>query len=299
MSFKIPFLNSLLYPFNLNNNFISVNFLEENARLMLYKLLVILGIIIMMYLSIKIGSSVINKFVEKQNSLKFSLDIRKARTLGEVLKSILRYFVYPFGIVLIFTQCFGIISLTFAGIGGVAVGFGAQNLIKDIINGFFILFEDQFTVGDYIEIEGKSGIVESLELRVTKIRDFNGDMHIIPNGLITKVTNHSRGDMRMLVAIDVPHCEDMDKIIDILNEVCKRFKEESKDMTDGPTVWGITDLKENFYTIKIGGKAKSMTQWKNENKLRMDIKKSLDKAGIRLAYSKIEIVKDVRNGQEL
>lgn len=289
MSLKISFYNSIGYLFNEKH----VDFLKENAKYVSYKAFVIFSITIVMFLAIKIGSAIISKFVEKQKNLKYSLDIRKAKTLGEVLKSILRYSVYFFGIVAILTECFGTISLTFAGIGGVAIGFGAQNLIKDVINGFFILFEDHFTVGDYIEIEGKSGVVESLELRVTKIKDLNGDMHIIPNGLITKVTNHSRGALRMVVALDVPYSEDMDKTIEIIDEVCIKFKEESQDVIEGPTVWGITELKENFYTIKVGGKAKPMTQWANENKLRMEIKRSLDKAGIRLAYSKTEIVKDV------
>jgi moderate conductance mechanosensitive channel len=296
MRFETSVINSMLYLFNLNNNFMSVYFLEENGKFILYKILVIFIIAIMMFLTIKIGSAIISKFVEKQKNLKYSLDIRKAKTLGEVLKSILRYSVYFFGIVAILTECFGTISLTFAGIGGVAIGFGAQNLIKDVINGFFILFEDHFTVGDYIEVEGKSGVVERLELRVTKIKDLNGDLHIIPNGLITKVTNHSRGALRMAVVFDVPYSEDMDKTIGIIDAVCIKFKDENQDVIEGPTVWGITELKENFYTIKVGGKAKPMTQWANENKLRMEIKRALDKAGIRLAYSKTEIVKDVQNG---
>ena len=285
--------------FSLNVNEKTLYFIEEKLKFVAYKILMILGIIIIMYLAIKIGSAIITKFVEKQKNLKYSLHIRKAKTLGEVLKSILRYFVYFFGIVLILTQCFGTISLTFAGIGGVAIGFGAQNVIKDVINGFFILFEDHFTVGDFIEIEKKSGIVESLDLRVTKIKDLNGDLHIIPNGLITTVTNHSRGALRMMVAVDLPYSEDMDKTMEIINEVCAKFKEDSEDVIEGPTVWGITDLKENFYTIKIGGKAKPMTQWGNENNLRMEIKRALDKAGIRLAYSKTEIVREVRNGQDI
>ncbi|MBC8060974.1 MAG: mechanosensitive ion channel family protein [Clostridiaceae bacterium] len=277
----------------------SVDFLEEKARFILYKALVVLSIVIIMFLTIKIGCLIISKFVEKQNNLRYSLNIGKAKTLGAVLGSILRYFVYFFGIVAIFTECFGTISLTFAGIGGVAVGFGAQNLIKDIINGFFILFEDHFTVGDYIEIQGKSGVVESVELRVTKIKGLNGDLHIIPNGLITTVTNHSRGAIGMLVAVDLPHSEDMDKAIDIINEVCKKLADGCWDVIEGPTVLGISDLKENFYTIKVAGKVKPMTQWENENKLRLEIKRALDKAGIRLAYSKTEFVKDVQNGQEL
>jgi len=283
------------------NKYMSLDFLQEKGMYVLFKALSILFIVIIMLLAIRIGNIIITKFVEKQDKLKYSLHIRKAKTLGAVLKSILKYFVYFFGVVAIFTQLelFGTISLTFAGIGGVALGFGAQSVVKDVIAGFFILFEDHFTVGDYIEIEGKSGVVESLELRITRLIGLNGDVHIIPNGTITAVTNHSRGALAMTIALDIPYAEDMDKTLEIINKVCDKFKEENSDVIEGPSVWGITDLKENFYTIKLGGKAKPMTQWANENKLRMEIKRALDDAGIRLAYSKTEFVKGEQNGQEL
>ena len=252
-------------------------------------------ILLIMYLTIKIGSNIITKFVERQKKLRYSIDIKKANTLGAVLKSILRYSVYFFGIITILTQFMGKISLTFAGIGTVAIGFGAQSLIKDIINGFFILFEDQFAVGDYIEVEGKGGVVESLELRVSKIRDLNGDLHIIPNGLITKVTNHSRGSLALSVAIDFPYDQDMDRVIEIIENVCEKFKIDNLTIVEGPEVVGITAFKQDFYTIKISGKAKPMTHWGNENKLRMELKRALDKEKIKMAYSQIQIKKEDEN----
>jgi small conductance mechanosensitive channel len=212
-------------------------------------------------------------------------------TLEAILKSILRYSVYFFGIVGILTQMFGAISLTFAGIGGVAIAFGAQSLVKDIINGFFILFEDQFAVGDHINIDDKGGIVESIELRITKIRDFNGDLHIIPNGLITKVTNHSRGDIRVAVDIDIPYEEDMDKVIGIVSAVCERFKAENENMVEGPKVLGVSALKESSLTIKVAGKAKPMTQWDAEMSLRREIKKALNEEKIEVPYPKRKIIK--------
>ena len=289
----------LMTSFNLLSEFFedgiklgNIKISDADVMFVVYKLLFTGVTLIIMFLTVKIGSAIISKFVEKQKRLKYSLDIKKAKTLGAVLKSLLRYSVYFLGVMSILTEFFGTISLTFASIGGVAIGFGSQSLVKDIINGFFILFEDHFAVGDYIEIEGKSGIVESVELRVTKLRDLNGDLHTLPNGLINKVTNHSRGDMRMQVAIDLPYNEDMDRVIEIINEVCLSFKDKHKNVVEGPTVAGITDLKENFYTIKIAGKAKPMTQWDNENNLRMEIKRAFDKAEIKLAYSKIQIVKE-------
>lgn len=269
--------------FNINKQYV------ENI---LYRILISFLIAIMMFLIIKIGNKIINNTVDKQEKMKFSLDTKKAKTLGEVLKSLLRYAVYFFGIIGILTELFGNISLTFASIGGVAIGFGAQNVIKDIINGFFILFEDQFSVGDAVDIESKTGIVESIELRVTKIRDFNGDLHIIPNGLITKVTNHSKGDRRILVSLDISSDEDIDKTFSIIESVCEKFQKENDNVTEGPSLLGLTDLKENCYTIKVAGKVKSNTQFDSENQLRVQLKKAIDEAGIDMYYPKVKLIKE-------
>lgn len=243
-----------------------------------------------MYIAIKLGSKIIEKTLNKQKKLKFSLDDKKARTIGAILKSLLRYSVYFVGVSAILSIVLGGISLTLAGIGGVAIGLGAQSLVKDVINGFFILFEDQYAVGDYITIEAKSGIVESIELRITKLRDFSGDLHIIPNGLITNVTNHSRGNMRVMVEIDISYEQDTYKAMEVLKEACIQFAKENKNIVEGPNVVGVSALKGSGVTIKIVGKAKAMTQWECENQLRARLKKVLDDANIEIAYPVTKIV---------
>jgi len=289
------------------NNLYTINFgvLEEGINIgkfnistdkftyLAMKFLRVIFIIILIYLIIKIGSTLIHKFMYRQrkSNSKFTLNEKRSMTLEAILKSILRYTVYFFGIVGILTEVFGPISLTFAGIGGVAIGFGAQSIIKDIINGFFILFEDQYAVGDYINIDDKGGIVESTELRVTKLRDFNGDLHIIPNGLISKVTNHSRGDMRILVEVDIPYDADIDRAIAIVNETCENFKLKNENLVEGPKVLGVSALKESSLTIKVMGKAKSMTQWDSEMELRKEIKLALVKGNIEAPYPKTKIMK--------
>lgn len=253
----------------------------------------ILFIIILIYLIINIGSTIIHKFMYRQrkSNSKFTLNEKRSMTLEAILKSVLRYTAYFFGIVGILTEIFGTISLTFAGIGGVAIGLGAQSIIKDIINGFFILFEDQYAVGEYINIDDKGGIVESIELRVTKLRDFNGDLHIIPNGLITKVTNHSRGAMRILIEVDIPYNADTDKAIEIVNTACENFKFKNENLVEGPKVLGVSALKESSFTIKVMGKALPMTQWDAEMELRKEIKLALEKGNIEAPYPKRMIMK--------
>ncbi|MDP4088180.1 MAG: mechanosensitive ion channel family protein [Bacillota bacterium] len=278
------------FDFDLSKGGIRIGTLDIPINDIFWKLVHIILILICMYIAIKIGSKLIEKTVHKQKDLRFSLDDKKARTLGAVLRSILRYTVYFIGIGAIITILFGALSLTLASIGGVAIGFGAQSLIKDVINGFFILFEDQYSVGDYITIEGKNGLVESIELRITKIRDMNGDLHIIPNGLITNVTNHSRGNMRVLVDIDISYEEDSYKAMDILKEACERFKGINENLVDGPNVVGVTALKESGVTIRVIGKAKSMTQWDTENQLRAFLKKALDEEKIEIAYPVTKLI---------
>ncbi len=256
----------------------------------LWKGIRVIFILVCMYVIIKIGSKLIEKTVSNQKNLKFSLDDKKARTLGAVLRSILRYTVYFIGISAIVSSLLGGISLTIASIGGVAIGFGAQSLIKDVINGFFILFEDQYSVGDYITIEGKNGIVESIELRITKLRDFNGDLHIVPNGLIANVTNHSRGNMRVLVDVDIAYEEDAYRAMDVLKEACESFKSSNENIIEGPNVLGVAALKDSGVTIRVAGKAKSMTQWECENQLRALLKKTLDDANIEIAYNVTKVI---------
>lgn len=245
-------------------------------------------ILIFMTILIKISIAIIDKSVAKQKNMRISFDEKKANTIGELLKSIVKYGVYFIGIMSILNTVFGTISITFAGIGGVAIGLGAQNLIKDIINGFFIIFEDQFAVGDYINIGDKGGVVESIGLRLTKLKDFNGDIHIIPNGSISIITNHSRSDMRVQIDIEIAHEEDVDKVIEVLQSTCNEIKDH-EDIVEPPKVVGISSIKESGIVIRVAGKARPMTQWDIENLLRKKIKKSLDDNNIQISYPKRKI----------
>jgi small conductance mechanosensitive channel len=182
----------------------------------------IIAVIILMYFSIKFGKHIIKKFVEQQvkTNAMLSLDTQRAKTLGEVLKSVLKYSVYFMGISIMISIIFNGASFTFASIGGIAVGLGAQSLIKDLINGFFILFENQYGVGDYVTLSSFSGIVKSIGIRTTVITDFNGDVHSIPNGSITGVTNHSRNNIRFIVDVNISYAEDIKKVIDLIKITC-------------------------------------------------------------------------------
>lgn len=265
---------------------------KENLQDFVFMIIKIIIVLFIMFIIIKIGNKLIDKSVIRQRKIKFSINDKKSKTIGAVLKSILKYSVYFLGIFTIAEMTFGIKGITLAGMGGVALGFGAQNLVKDVINGFFILFEDQYVVGDLITVNGKQGIVESIELRVTRIRDFNGDLYIIPNGAIGEVTNHSTGFSRALVEINISNDENIDRVNELLKKVCNEYKCKNESMIEGPDIVGITKLDEKSVTIRIVGKAKPLTHWNVEMELRKTINDLLDKEKIKRPYSKIKILKE-------
>ncbi len=257
----------------------------EKIELITDNILKIILTLIIMFLAVRIGTYIIKKIVDKQvksNSI-LSLDSQRAKTLGEVNKSILKYFVYFTGIMTIISIMFGKISYTFAGIGGVAIGIGAQALIKDVINGFFILFENQFGVGDYVVIGNCEGIVKSIGIRTTVIEGFYGDIHCISNGTITSVTNHSKQDSIFYIDINIDYKEDIDNVIKLLNDIGNRYKKNNEDL-HSINVAGVEELSIYGVQIRIIGKSKPLKHWEIYRGLKKEIKNSLQQNNIKMAY---------------
>lgn len=241
----------------------------------------VIGIIAITVLVARLGSFIIRKIFEKQKFIKYGISNKKLNTMSTLLVSIFRYAVYILAVVTILSDVLGLKSvLAAAGVGGVAIGFGAQSLIKDIISGFFIVMEDQYVVGDAITIDSMSGTVEELELRVTKIRNFNGDLYIIPNGEIKRVTNHTRGDKAVIVDIPLAYGADMNKAFDIAAAVCAKVGGEFKTITEQPKVVGITELGKESMNLRITAKTLPNEQWEVERRIRWLIKEEFDKANV-------------------
>lgn len=254
----------------------------------------IISILIIMYLTIKIGNKVIDKFIKRQikSKLSFSMNEQKAITIGAVLKSALKYGVYLTGVAIIVANVFSGVSAAVLGAGGFAIGIGAQSLVKDLINGFFILFEDQYGVGDHISVGQYTGIVENIGIRTTVLRDFTGDLHVITNGSILEVTNHSRGDIRFIVDVEIAYEENIEAAISLITNVCNKFKVNNKEEIRGDIeVLGVTSLNASGVNIRVIGRAKPLSQWKMERELRKNIKEALDEEGIEIPYPKTQIIK--------
>ena len=251
-------------------------------------------IVALIFLLIKIISSIINRIIDRTLRLESKnpkINNNRTTTIISTLKKVIKYIFMFIGIIMSL-ELFEINTasiLATAGIGGLAIGFGAQSLVKDIITGFFILIEDQYSVGDYVQISEMYGIVEELGLRVTKLRAFSGDLHIIPNGSINIVTNSSRGEMRALVVVSISNEEDVERAISVLTDSLELFKGD-ENIVDGPKVLGISNIGEYNIDINIWAKTKSMEQWGVERQIRKTAIEALQKANIKRPYPKREII---------
>ena len=257
------------------------------------KIISVIFISIIMYFTINIGNKIIKKFVDRQVASKtsFSLEPQKALTIGEVLKSVLKYTVYIIGIGSMLYDILAKIPVALASAGGFAIGLGAQSLVKDLINGFFVLFEDQYGVGDHVTIGQFSGIVESIGIRTTVLRDFTGDLHLIPNGSVLEVTNHSRGDIRFIVDVQIAYEENIDAAIEVIKKTSTLFEEKHQDkLRSEIDVLGVLSLNASGVTIRVVGRSEPLSQWEMERELRKDIKIALDEAGIEIPYPKTAII---------
>lgn len=206
----------------------------------------------------------------------------RTKTLRSILKSLTTYGLYIFAILYIITLFVGPLGLTLTSIGGVALGFGAQSFVKDIIAGIFILMENKFKIGEYVTIGGRQGIVEDIGLRTTVLRDFNGDMHIIPNGNIQEVTNVSRGDRRFMVEVLIPDTGAVEQAAVLLQEVSEEFKKTHDQLLDGPAYVGVVNIRDVGATLRVQGRAEYVYHWIYENDLRRDILQRFAQAGIKI-----------------
>lgn len=244
----------------------------------------VLGIILGAMLILKLFGLLVNRaFIPSIGSATFPFDEKRARTLGGLLQSIIRYMIYFVAIIMVLQE-FKIDTTSLvagAGIVGLALGVGAQSLIRDLITGFFIVLENQFAVGDYIVSGDMGGTVEDIGLRVTKLRDSNGVLHIIPHGAIVRVTNFTRGHMQASVTIPISYEEDLQKVLALLEEACIIVKENVSQVVEIPKVVGIVDWRGQELLVRLVAKTLPLEQVKVETALRYQIKTLFEAANIK------------------
>ena len=208
---------------------------------------------------------------------------KRAETAETLMASIIKYVTYFIAAALIASELgFGasVRSLrAAAGIGGIVIGSGAQSLISDIVNGFFFLFEDQFSVGDMIDAGGITGTVESIGLRTTTVRAFTGEVSVIPNGSIRTLTNYS------LAIVDIPVAlsADADAAMALMRQEAERYCAEIADkVCQSPEIYGINDVGPFAKTMRLVVSVKPLEHWAVQRELRKRILERFVREGIKL-----------------
>lgn len=236
-----------------------------------------------------IGRRLINKaFQIKSSHARFQPDEGRLKTLDKLMQNILRYTIYFVGVMMILSL-FGVNTASLiasAGVLGLAVSFGAQNLVKDIITGFFVIFEDTYKVGDYVQIGSASGVVEEIGLRSSKIRSDSGELHIFPNGQVSTVVNYSRGAFQSIVSVGIAYEEDVERAIAVLREVCEKMKSHYPDKITKAVVLGVGNLGASDVSIDVAIYTPYPDRLSLRRELRKRCKLALDEAGIEIPYQK-------------
>jgi len=213
---------------------------------------------------------------------------KRAQTVAQLLRSVGGFLIVFLTAIMILNGFIDVAPLLGASaIFGLAISFGAQSLVKDVIAGFFILTENQFAVGDVIEVAGKSGAVERMSLRVVMLRDLNGSLHIVPNGQITVVSNLTRGWSRAVVDIGVAYDTDIDQALDILRDEASKFGSDAewKSRLDGvPDVVGVQALGDNAIVIRVLLRTPPGNQWEAGREFRLRVKRRLDAEEIEIPF---------------
>ena len=225
---------------------------------------------------------------------------QRAETMGSLLKSISTAIVFAVVVVMVLSKLGIDVApiLASAGILGIALGFGAQNLVKDFLSGIFMILEDQYGVGDLVDVGEASGTVEAVGLRVTRLRDVNGTVWYVRNGEILRVGNSSQNWARTVLDITVAYESDLAKVEQILGEVAHGLYEDESFagiVLEDPEVWGVERFDKDGAVIRVVLKTAPSKQWSVARTLRQRIKARFDAEGIRIPTS---FVSPVRPEQE-
>jgi small conductance mechanosensitive channel len=228
---------------------------------------------------------------EKAQFLAFQTERSKQRAeaLGAVLRSIASMVIYSLAIVIALAE-FGISLgplVAGAGIVGVAVGFGAQTLVKDFLSGIFMLIEDQYGVGDVIDVGDATGVVEEVNLRTTQIRDVDGTVWFIPNGEIRRIGNKSQQWARTVLDIEVAYDTDIGRASEIIKDVADSvFNDQLETATvlEEPEIWGVQELGASAIAIRVALKTEPGEQWATAREMRRRIKERFDAEGIEIPF---------------
>lgn len=263
-----------------------VNWMQTSGlRLILIILLTTVALRLAKLISNKIFAPLLDKGLDGEMK-------KRADTLRSLIRYILRVVILVVALMVILGE-FGVQLgpiLAAAGIAGLAVGFGAQHLVRDVISGFFILLEDQIRVGDVVQIAGKGGLVEKVNLRMTTLRDLSGNVHFIPNGQINLVTNMTNKFSYYVFDIGVAYREDVDEVIEVIKSIDEEMRRDpnfSRDILEPIEVLGLDQFAESAVVIKARVKTRPIKQWNIGREFNRRLKKKFDELDIEIPFPHI------------
>ncbi|MDN4071436.1 MULTISPECIES: mechanosensitive ion channel family protein [Fictibacillus] len=253
------------------------------------KVLKIAAIIFGSVIVVKIVRAAIANIFKIRMKSPLRMSERRENTLIRLLDNVAAYLIYFIALLMILSEFSIDVKALLAGAGvvGLAIGFGAQNLVKDVITGFFIIFEQQFAVGDFVRINNFEGTVEEIGLRTTKLKQWTGELHILPNSSITEVTNFSIHNSIAVVDVSIAYEEDIDRAQAIIEEVVREETPKYPEMVAEPEVLGIQAVAAAEIVIRVTAEVLPMTHFKVARELKKAIKIRLDEEGIELPYQKL------------
>lgn len=267
------------------------------ARSLLIGALRILAILVGARLLLRVLLMAIHRMelaVEDEDRETVSEAEKRARTLGSILRKVAQVAIIGVAAAMILKELGLDIAplITAAGIGGLALGFGAQNLVRDVIAGFFLLVENQVRVGDVVVINGTGGMVEAMNLRTIVLRDLEGTVHIFPNGVIENISNKTKDWARAVVDVGVAYREDVDRVMEVLRQIGDElYRDEAfRPLILEPLqVLGVEELGTSQVTLKIMIKTLPLQQWTVGRELRRRIKKRFDAEGIEIPFPQVSL----------
>lgn len=248
--------------------------------------LIAIAIIVLLAL-IKRAVAKLRGFLE--GTLPSPAQIQRAHTLTHIVRDVARIAVFLVGVMMILSEV-GIDLkplLAAAGLGGLAIGFGAQSLVKDLISGFFILLENSVRVGDVVEVAGVSGLVEEIELRTIRLRDLSGNVHVVPNGVIDKVKNMTKDYSYSLFNIGVAYREDVDEVMEVVRGIAEELRDDLQfkdDILEPLEMLGVDQFADSAVIIKCRIKTQPIKQWRVGREMNRRIKNTFDAKGIEIPF---------------
>jgi small conductance mechanosensitive channel len=265
--------------------------LSVDLRVVLDRLLSILAILAVAWIGrrlLRVLTGRLRHIADDEDPDSLSAAEQRAHTLAGIAHSV-GSFVIWLGAGLMILDLFIAIGPLLAGVGvaGLAVSFGAQSLVKDVISGFFILLENQFAVGDVVAVNEVAGKVERMTLRVVMLRDLEGVLHIIPNGSITVVSNRTRGFSRSVLDIGVAYEANIDRVLDVLRDLAQELHEDTawRDaFLDAPEVLGVQELADSSVNVRVLFTTHPGRQWEVGREFRRRVKNRLDAEGISIPF---------------